>query len=66
MRTWVTELETLSTQYQAAMRFWHYAATLEERTIAAERAKDSLTRLATFFDEYSAQDWPLRDRQMPF
>jgi hypothetical protein len=54
MRTWATELESLSTQYQAAIRFWHYAATLEERTTAAERAKDSLTRLATFFDEYSA------------
>ena len=66
MRTWATEFETLSTQYQAAMRSWHYATTLEERTTAAERAKDSLTRLVTFFDEYSAHDWPLRDRQMPF
>ena len=66
MRTWATELETLSNQYQAAMRLWHFATTLDERMTAAERAKDSLTRLVTFFDEYSTHEWPSHEREMPF
>ncbi len=66
MHTWATEVETLSNQYQAAIRLWHYSTTLEERMTATEKTKDSLMRLVAFFDEYYANDSPSHDREVPF